>query len=255
MFAEERRQKIIAYVKKNNRVTVDTLCEVFDVSPATVRKDLNVLNEKNLLQRTHGGALANNQVVFEANTVEKKQQYVEEKRAIAELAVKYIHENDCIALDTGTTTLELAKLLGRFKNLKVITNDLTIASWLDNNTDVTLFVIGGQVRKDYHYMTGAYMQALIQDINIDVLFLSTNGVDAERGLTTPQLETGHTKELLIGSSRKKILLSDSSKIGKICFSKYADIKELDIFITDSNAGKDEIKEIEDRGVRVINRAE
>ena len=211
IFAEERKRRIVIYVNQHGRVTVTELCAEFSVSPATMRNDLQALHERGLLKRTHGGAMANTQANFEPSSNEKLEKFLKEKQAIAREALKYIHEGDSIALDAGTTVYELAKLLGQFKKLRVVTYDLNIASYLDANTDVSLFVAGGEVRRGHHYMI---------------------------------------KERIIPNARKRILLADSSKIDNISFAKFADIADLNTFITDSNGDEEMLQQLREAGVKV-----
>ena len=181
MFAEERKRQILTYVNKNMRVTVGDLCEEFSVSPATIRNDLNELHEKGLIKRTHGGALANTQTNFEPVTNEKNDKFQKEKQCIAREALKYINEGDCIAMDAGTTVYELAKLLKGFKKLMVVTYDLNIAGFLDSNTEVSLFIAGGEVRKGHHYMVGNTSMEAIAKLNVDIFFMGANGVSMKKG--------------------------------------------------------------------------
>ncbi|MBR2561646.1 MAG: DeoR/GlpR transcriptional regulator [Eubacterium sp.] len=251
MFAEERRRNIEKYVAERKRVTVDEICQAFSVSPATVRNDLNQLDEEGKLKRTHGGAIANTKVSFELFTAEKDKMHHGEKEAIAKEAVKLIHEGDSIALDSGTTVFELAKLLGRFKNLRVVTWDLSIAAWLDMHTQVSLFMIGGEVRKGHHYTTGYTFREFLPRLNVDLFFMSANGVDVEQGITTPQVETAMIKELILKGSRRAVLLSDSSKLGDVTFVKFADLRDIEELITDDGCNPEIGSQMQSMGVKMV----
>ena len=251
MFAEERRRNIEKYVSEKKRVTVDEICRKFRVSPATVRNDLNQLHEEGKLIRTHGGAIANTKVSFELFTAEKDKMHHAEKEAIAQEAVKLIHEGDSIALDSGTTVFELAKLLGRFKNLRVVTWDLSIAAWLDMHTQVSLFMIGGEVRKGHHYTTGYTFREFLPRLNVDLFFMSANGVDPEQGITTPQVETAMIKELILKGSRRAVLLSDSSKLGDVTFVKFADLRDVEAMITDDGCNPEIGSQMQSMGVKMV----
>lgn len=137
VFVEERRQGIVDLVNQLGRVTVNELCEKFGVSASTIRNDLLTLEKQNYLLRTHGGALSNSSqpVGMEYTPDVRSVEQVEEKKLIARKAIEYISDNDVIALTYGTTIFELAKLLTYKKNLTITVNDLTIASWLEQNTD------------------------------------------------------------------------------------------------------------------------
>ena len=250
IFAEERKRRIVIYVNQHGRVTVTELCAEFSVSPATMRNDLQALHERGLLKRTHGGAMANTQANFEPSSNEKLEKFLKEKQAIAREALKYIHEGDSIALDAGTTVYELAKLLGQFKKLRVVTYDLNIASYLDANTDVSLFVAGGEVRRGHHYMIGNAATESLEKLHVDTFFMGANGIHLKTGITTPQLDTAVIKERIIPNARKRILLADSSKIDNISFAKFADIADLNTFITDSNSDEEMLQQLREAGVKV-----
>ncbi len=251
MFAEERKSRIVELINENEKATVTELCTLFDVSRATIRNDLNELDEKGLIKRTHGGAISTQSVSFEMNYVEREVRFQSEKESIARQAVKYIREGDCIGLDAGSTTYELAKLLSGFSKLKIVTYDLNIAAYLDTNTEHTVILAGGEIRKHFHYLTGEAALRTLQDLYCDVLFLAGNGVDAQKGLTTPNLDTARIKRCLIANSRHKILLADHSKINNISFTKYADVSEIDVFITDAGADQKSLEAFEKRDVEVI----
>lgn len=251
MFAEERKNRIVEFINQNEKATVSQLCEKFEVSMATIRNDLNELDEKGVIKRTHGGAISTQSVNYEVNFVDREVLFQDEKKAIARKALEHIREGDCIGLDAGSTTYELAKLLTGYSGLTIVTYDLNIASFLDSNTDNTVFLAGGEIRKRFHYLTGEAALRTLQDLYLDVLFLAGNGVDAVKGLTTPKLDTARIKKCLISNSRQKVLLADHSKINNIAYAKYADISEIDMFITDTGADSKSLKAIGEKGVEVM----
>lgn len=250
LFAEERKRRIALYVKDRGRVTVADLCAEFSVSPATMRNDLQVLHERGLLKRTHGGAMANNQANFDPITNEKSSRFLKEKQAMAKEALKYIHEGDSIALDAGTTIFELAKILGQFKKLQVVTYDLNIAAFLDANTEVSLYVAGGEVRWGHHYMIGNTALDSMERLHVDTFFMGANGIHLQTGITTPQLDTAVIKERIIENARHCILLADSSKLDNISFAKFAEIQDVDVFITDNCGDMEYISLLRDAGMKI-----
>ena len=250
IFAEERKSGIVEYVNQYSKATVMELCDHFNVSPATIRNDLKDLSSAGLLSRVHGGAIANVSVNFEPKIIEKQIQQMNEKKSIANAALNYIHEGDSIALDAGSTTFELATKLGEFKNLTVVTFDLNIATWLDQNTNVTIILAGGPVRKGFHYITGNLAINTIKDLHVDTAFMAANGISTDKGLTTPKIDTANIKKIMIENARKVILLSDSHKLGAVSFVKFANISDIDHFITDFNARQEDIQKFEQADVKV-----
>lgn len=250
MFAEERKQQIIELINRKKKVTVKDLCTRFGASPGTIRNDLADLEKHDLLSRTHGGAISIAKMSFEQKSIEKVIKHQNEKMAIARLALDMIEDGDTIALDTGSTTLELAKLLTNKQSLTVVTNDLAIALTLDEYSSATVLFIGGVIRKGFHCSVGPAAISELSDVRVDKAFLAANGVAIGTGLSTPDINTAQVKRELIRIADEVTLLCDSSKAGRTSFMRFADFSDLDVMITDSNL-PDQIKQaIEEAGVRV-----
>lgn len=250
VFAEERKKMIVGYVKMNHKATVNELCERFSVSPATIRNDLRELADYGLLERTHGGAMIKSSVNFELNNTEKKTVGVAQKKAIARQALKFIKDGTSIALDAGTTCLELAKLLGNFQNLTVVTHDLNVAGYLDSNTQVNVIIAGGQIRQGFNYTVGEMALSGLKDLNVDVAFVAANGVHCERGLSTPEFETGSIKKVLMRNAKEVVVVAESSKINFVSFVKFGEIGDADVLITDEKADAAFVESVQAKGVRV-----
>lgn len=142
MFAEERQQKILELLEKNSSTKVKELARMFDVSESTIRRDLQDMEEKGLLKRTHGGAVRIKKMIFEPTFKEKEDKSQKEKLIIAKTAASLIEDNDTIILDSGTTTLGIARCL-EAKDITVITNSIDIASELSERDDIELVITGG----------------------------------------------------------------------------------------------------------------
>ena len=250
MFAEERKQMIVDIVNRDAKTTVAELCERFAVSPVTIRADLRELEESKLLTRTHGGAIANKRANYEKNTYQKEIECMEQKRAIAQIALAYVDEGDTIAIDTGTTMYEFAKLLTDFEQLNVVTNDLQIALYLEQNSNVRIILAGGEVRTNFHCTVGQRALDSISDLNVDRAFIAANGVDMKRGLTTPDIPTADVKRKLVELGQEVVLLADSSKIGKSSFVRFADMDEVDVTITDEGVEKERLEQMRAKGAMV-----
>ncbi len=251
MLAEVRQQSIVDIIRLEGKTTVAQLCKRFGVSPATIRNDLTKLEAANLFKRTYGGAISSSRANYELTSLEKEVQNVSEKRAIAEAALSYIQPGDVIAIDTGTTTYELARLLSNIHNLTVMTNDLQIALFLESNSDCGIVVIGGALRRNYHCSLGAIASQMIDSLHVDTAFIAANGVTIERGISTPNVEMASVKRKLIDISDKVYLLSDSSKIGKSSFAHVAPISAIDAMITDESAPEEFIQQAESAGLKVV----
>ncbi|WP_373229351.1 DeoR/GlpR family DNA-binding transcription regulator [Cohnella sp.] len=233
MYEVERKSKILEIIKENQRVDVQALNKILQVSESTIRRDLKELEGSNLLKRTHGGAVALHNVGFEPTFSEKEISNSELKKAIAEKAIELIVEGDVILLDSGTTMLYLAKELKRFRKLTVVTNAITIAQELQAYEGIDVIMLGGSLRKGILSLVGPFAEQILSLIHVDKAFIATNGIDVEAGLSTPNVDEANIKRKMIASAKKTILLADSSKIGIINLVKFAILSDIDLFITDN----------------------
>jgi DeoR family fructose operon transcriptional repressor len=243
LFAEERKQKIIEMIKSNNKIVVPELCSKFGVSATTIRKDLKELEEANLLMRTHGGAMSITKTSYEPLPSSKKTVMLNEKKAIARRAIEFIEDGDTVAMMTGTTVMELVKLLPQRKNLTVIVNDLGFAMWLEQNSDFRVYILSGLIRRNYHYVTSPMKCEMLSIFNIDKAFITCNGFTKENGATTPDLENALKIKEVLDRSFSIYLLCDSSKISSASFAQIAPPGKIDTLITDDGISKDDAAEI------------
>lgn len=250
VFAEVRKQTIIDIVNKMGKATVSYLCDHFSVSPATIRNDLRELEEAGAIKRTHGGAISSSRINYEPSTSQKEVVHVMQKQAIAQLAVGFIQPGDAIALDTGTTTMELAKQLGGIENLTVVTNDIQIASYLERSTDVMIILAGGALRRHFHCTVGQMAIDSISNLHVDKAFIAANGVHPTKGVTTPHMDTAGIKTHMIECADEVYLLADSSKLGKSAFITFSTLSSIDVMITDQDADMAFVDAVKQTGVEV-----
>lgn len=249
MFAEERKQKILEFVREYRKATVQQLCDKYNVSSATIRNDLRELEGSGLLLRTHGGAIVKSKANFELGTNEKKVLYKTEKIKIAEKALELIEDGDTIILDTGTTTVELARKLGRKKNLTVVTNDLDTALILDEIGIGRIIMLGGILRSGFHCTIGSRGKLFLEELQVDKAFMGVNGFTFEKGASTPDLQHAEIKEAMVASATKVYLMFDRSKLGRKAFARFAELDEIDGVIIDE-LSSDECSAFEDAGIDV-----
>ena len=251
VFAEVRLQELLGEINAQGRVRVNDLCKQFNVTPATIRKDLTRLEESGLIRRVHGGAISLAESSnLELTSREKTGIHTANKQQIARLACKYVKPGRIIALDSGTTTMELAKQICNIPDLTVITNDLAIALHLEKNARHTVILLGGTVRTDFHCTVGSSVLDMLDGLNIDTLFLGTNAIDSQWGMSTPNLEMAGVKRKLMERSRRTILLADSSKFGRVSLARFGGMEQVDVLITDSDAGEDVRSALRDMQIEV-----
>jgi len=250
MFASERRDKIIQILNNQRRVTVKELASEIGVSEATLRTDLNTMEQYGLLTRTHGGAILNNEEVNETSFIVREKKNKKEKIQIAKKAFELIEEKQCVLLDASSTALELARYI---KNqpirLTVVTTGLQTASELNQNPDITVILIGGLVTKGSSSIEGTLGLSILDYINIDMMFTSANGL-SDNGLTDFNLYEVQLKKELAVKAGKIIALIDSSKIGKNSSAVFATMSQIDAIITDAPINKELTEKIESNNVDI-----
>lgn len=235
LFAEERHLQILQLLQEKTKLHVAELCEQFSVSPATIRNDLRDLEAAGRLKRTHGGAIPLEKTAFEPNSHAKAVANRAIKQRLAAHAATLIEDNDTIALDSGTTMMELAQCLTHHKALTVLTNDVHIAVYLERNPQITVVLIGGVLRHGFGCTTGPIATSSLSSFNVDKVFLGANAFSIEKGFTTPDIQQAEIKKALIRGASERIVVCDSSKFGRVSFVEFASISGIDRLITDKNA--------------------
>ncbi|MEK3881905.1 DeoR/GlpR family DNA-binding transcription regulator [Paenibacillus sp. PL2-23] len=249
MLAAERHRIILERLEQSGAVKVSELSELFQVTEKTVREDLEKLEEKGLLRRTHGGAVmeqGNEDSLLPLQIPNAKHQ--QEKAAIAELALSCIEPNDIIALDAGSSTLELAKLLPNMP-LTVLTNDLLIIRELTMKEAVRLVVPGGY--RHHNMLIGGESQEWINRLNIHKLFLSTTGIHLEYGLTIFTEELAKLKRLYLDNAKQVYILADHSKFDKGALITYGSLDETYSIITDEGIAPEVEAKYAASGLRIL----
>lgn len=249
MLIAERRQSILNLLTKEGFISIVELGKRFDVSEMTIRRDLVYLQEQGLLKRTYGGAIPTEPAFFELSQQVKLSAFVSEKERIANYCAEIIADGDVIILDSGSTTMQIAKTL-KDRSVTVITNDLFIVSELVNYANIQLLVIGGEVRRTTNNMTGLKATEFFSDLNADKLFLAVEGVEKQSGLSVPDLAELGIKRKMMQSANQVIVVADHSKIGRNTLGIIAPLSEADLLVTDSGADKEVLETIESK-IKVV----
>ena len=204
------------------------------ISEVTIRKDLTILQNRHLLLRTRGGAMR--KPIDNPNedaTIDRKRMFnFKEKQRIGEEAVKLINDGDYIMLDSGTTTLEVARHLDKFHNLHIITNAMNIATELMNYKRFDVVLLGGNVRVNSLSTVGPLALSVLRNFSQYKLFLGVDSFSIENGVSAASLEEALLNQMMIQQAKKVIAVFDSSKFNKRSYVHIADANELDCIITD-----------------------
>lgn len=233
MLPEQRKRRLLELVSENGGADVGYLATLLDVSPATIRRDLQFLESHGHLRRTHGGAvLPHVSTAFEPHHREKSGRYLEHKRAIARAAAESVSSGEVVVLDSGSTTLALAHELKRKRDLTVITSDLNIAMELCDTPAFNVIVLGGKVRPALYSVVGPTVEQTLLNLNANHSFLGADAVSLKAGLTNATLEEAPIKRLMMLCGQRSVLLADYSKFGKVSLAKVTDLTDFDEVITD-----------------------
>lgn len=248
--AEERRQRILAVLRAEGRVLVGNLSELFSVSQITIRKDLDILQERGLVQRSHGGALpAYSDALLDPTVQEKQKLHTAEKERIAAAAVKLVREGSCVMLDSGTTTAAIALELRKLSSLTIITNAIDIAADLAN-TNFEVILTGGTLRKNSFSMVGPIAEDFLKEVHADILFLGVDGFDLEIGLTTPNLLEARVNRAMADSSRQVVAVCDSTKFSRRSMSRIMPVTEVHHVITDKGLPESIAETLRSQNIKV-----
>jgi DeoR family transcriptional regulator of aga operon len=238
MMAEERRTQILQIARSAGRVKVNELVRRFNTSAVTIRNDLNELHQRGLVLRSHGGAVLPDMILRESPVHERLKAHSDEKRRIGAMAATLINDGETIILDSGTTTLEIARQIKKKQGLQIITNGVNIAAELLDARGVEVFIVGGTVRGESASISGRFTEEMVEQFSADKMFLSGAGCDLDFGVSGANLEETMVNRAMLAISREIILVSDASKFSKRSMSRIAPFSEIDTVISDTGLGEE-----------------
>lgn len=251
MYAEERQQFIVDRARSTGRVDGAELAAELAVTAETIRRDLSVLERQGLLRRVHGGAIPVERLGFEPALAARDAVLTAEKDRIAKAALAELPAEGSVLLDAGSTTARFAEVLPVDRPLTVLTNALPIAMSLAARSNITVLFIGGRVRGRTLAAVDSWALDALGQSYVDVAFLATNGISVQRGLTTPDQAEAAVKRAMVGAARRTVLLADHTKVGSDHLARFAELGDVDTFITDSGLDERTAAEIEAQGPQVV----
>ncbi|WP_078409270.1 DeoR/GlpR family DNA-binding transcription regulator [Priestia abyssalis] len=229
MYQEERLIEILQHLKKHKRISIEDICEQFEVSRDTARRDLVKLDEQGAIVRTRGGAILP-ALSKEVSSYEQRLKHVPEaKKEIAKRAVSLIKDYEYLILDASTTVEFIADYLQTKQN-SIVTNSIQIASTLSKKEVASIHLLGGQLHHSQQYIYGAAAIEMLRNYHVDKLFLGACGI-TQSGLSTPYEEEGLLVKEMIKRANQVIVLADQSKFGKQMFYNVCPLEDIDIIVT------------------------
>ena len=252
MYAEERQQAIARSVTKAGRMSVAELAATYRVTTETIRRDLSTLERAGLVRRVHGGVVpADALTVLETGVSDRDRANAAEKDRIATSALELVPEGGSIVVDAGTTTARLAGLLPLDQDLEVLTHAVPIAARLAGHPAIRLRLLPGRVRATTQAAVGAETVDALRRLRPDVAFLGTNGISESHGLSTPDPDEAAVKRAIVAGARRVVLLADADKLGQEHLVRFAELREVDILVTDARATAEDLAPLEAAGVKVV----
>jgi DeoR family transcriptional regulator, aga operon transcriptional repressor len=249
--AIERRKNILDDAVREKRVLVEVLSKKFGVSTVTIRSDLELLDYKNLLVRTHGGAVLSNRLSRELSFDERKRSHNVVKQKIAIMVRKLIKEGEAIILDSGSTTTEIALLLKDIGQLTVMTNGLSVAQNLVDAHGVDVHMTGGKLRQKSQSFYGQVAEENLKRYHFDKVILGVDGFDVKVGVTTHFEQEANLNRVMCDIADQIIVTTDSSKFDRSSVYKILNTSDIDVLITDSNITDHCAQALEREGVKIM----
>ncbi len=232
MLAAERRSEILEKLQEEKRVVVSDLSKQFGVSEETIRRDLDKLDKEGLATKSYGGAVFNENTNIDMPFNVRKKKNVTGKQKIAELVADLVRDGEHIILDASTTAVFIAKAIKNKERLTVITNSIEIIIELSDVSGWNIIASGGRLKEGYLALVGPQAVEGLSAFNAEKAFMSCKGLSTDKGITEGNEEFAQTKQVMMRSAAQRILTLDSSKFGKVAFSRVCDFKEIDMVITD-----------------------
>jgi len=251
-----RAELILQELLRSGEVSVDRLARSLNVSTATVRRDLTILEKQGLLRRSHGGAVSIGSGLYEpfrnvSTFSEQEEQRTMEKRGIGLAAADLVVDGDTIAFGAGTTTTQVARSIRHRKGITVMTNAVNIAMELSHRDDIRVFVTGGLLSGAWFALVGETAQQQASEMFLDKAFIGVDGIHAEHGLTTNYPDQAAIHRTLMRQARQRIVVADHRKIGITATAVIWQTANIDVLITDKKATDDAIAPFVASGINVI----
>lgn len=246
-----RQAKIRERFADQAGVSVSELAREFGVSEMTIRRDLEALEEKFHIQRTHGGAVLTERMMLEFDYRERREANRAAKRAIAAAARKLVKPGDRLILDTGTTTLELASLLKDGEKLTVITPSLAVASELQHAAGVEVILLGGVIRRGSPDLTGPVTEHCLELFAVDIAFQGADAIGTDGSIYNSDLRLARVDQMMRKVAKRCCVLADHTKVGQTALARSGSLAEVDIFITDKSAPADALKRFAKLGTEIV----
>lgn len=246
----ERQRDLIRLVERKGRLSVAQICEQFNVSEATARRDLETLTEQGLIQRVHGGAILIRHAAPEEPVLRRSNEQETEKERIGRAAAALIQEGETVFLGSGTTVLQVALHLGTSKNT-VITNSLPVINLLSGKENITLIALGGILRDSELSFIGHITEQAVSELRADKVIIGIRAISLDHGLTNDYLPETLTDRAILNAGRKIIIVADHTKCDVVSTAYVAPLTSIDLLVTDEKTDSKFIERLRKQNIEVV----
>ena len=252
MLKQTRLEQIINLLHSNGSVEINQLCRLFNVTEMTIRRDLEELAKKGNVTRTYGGAiLSEDNILVEKPFETRMGSNYEQKNAIAKEALVMLEDGSKIFFNSSSTIFSLANNIDNTHRLVIVTDAINIANELNTRSNVSVIQLGGEVRKNTISCVGYFAEEMLKQFRFDAAFVGINAIDNEGNLYCRSIYEMGIYKNVFASTKKVIVLADSTKLGQQDFTYVGSINQIDTLITDSNASKDLLEKYRKMGINVV----
>ncbi len=253
---QSRFAAILTELQQTGRISVEALSESLQVSVVTIRRDLDALERKGLLRRTHGGAISIEPLFYEPfrrdqSFLAQVERAADEKRRIGRAAAALITAGETIALTPGTTTTEVIRGLPINYNVTVVTNAVNVAMELSKRKDVYVFVTGGRLHGEWFSLVGSAALKSLENMLINTMFIGADGIDATWGASCFNADEAELNSTMMKLARRRVAVVDHGKLGVVANWRICHTAELNILITDTGASDEAIAPFQKVGIEVM----
>ncbi|MBN2388325.1 MAG: DeoR/GlpR transcriptional regulator [Anaerolineales bacterium] len=247
----ERQNQILQHIIRNQRISVLEICENFEVSEATARRDLETLASQGKVQRVHGGAIALTEAPPEQPILQRQEEQSDEKVRIGQAAATLIRDGETVFLGSGTTVLEAARALRTRHGLTVITNSLAAVNVFAGVEGINVICLGGMLRDSELSFIGHITEQALAEVQADKVIMGIRAISLEQGLTNDYLQETMTDRAILRAGREVIIVADHTKFGRIATARLAPLESIQTLVTDKGTPQDFLDAAHERGLRVI----
>jgi DeoR family fructose operon transcriptional repressor len=247
----QRRERIQDYLGIHQIVRTADLCEILDASEATIRRDLEWLEEKGFLERTHGGAILNQRMILEQEYQQRAQHHPDEKRRIGELAASLIEEGDIVFINSGTTATQVLQHIRRNSRITVFTNNVSAVMDL-GDPGFHYYMTGGEFQSRSNSLAGRFALDNLGLVYANKTILGVDGISLKHGCTVPtNAEAEVVRRMIERTKGQVIVVADHSKWGVVSNFQIANMDEIDKLITDESLDSSAVESLADYKIECL----